>query len=57
MAVRGIQTGRAGVTTGVRAKNLKVWLHEATRKKELVIQWWEKLISIMQVEFQEVRPP
>ena len=37
----------------MKAEHLKEWLRAATREKEPETETWEKVVSVIQVEFRE----
>ena len=49
--------GRAGGLSGMRTEDLKGWLWEATRKKELVRRSWELLVILLQRKFGDGTTP
>ena len=42
-----------GGPSGIREENLKVWLREAIREKDLDTIQWEKLVSVINMAFQK----
>ena len=56
-SVRKLWAGRTGGISGMKAEKLKTWIREATSEKEPDIEKWDKLVSIMQVVFQDGHIP
>ena len=52
-AVRGLKRGRAGVPSGMRAEDLKGWLQDASREKNLVKHQWRLLVRLAQRTFKD----
>ena len=51
------RSGRAGGTSGIKAEHLKAWLRSATRKKDKDTKTCDKVVSVIQVAFQEGNIP
>ena len=51
--VRKIRLGRVVGPLGMKAEHLKAWLQAATREKEPDTETWDKLVSVIQLEFWE----
>ena len=51
--VRKLRSGRAVGPLEMKAEHLKEWLRAATREKEPETETWEKVVSVIQVEFRE----
>ena len=52
-AVRGLKGGRAGGLSGIRAEDLKGWLCEASREKNLVRRRWRLLVRLTRRTFED----
>ena len=50
--VKGIHTGQAGGTSGMRKEHLKAWLREAKSEKDPITKRWETVVSITNMVFQ-----
>ena len=50
-AVKKIRSGRSGGSLGMKAEHLKAWLQAARREKETDTETWDKVVSVIQVEF------
>ena len=51
MTVQGLKGGRAGDPPVICVEDLKGWLREAKRKKDLERRIWEFVVRLMQVTF------
>ena len=47
-SVRGMKGGKAGGPSGIHAEDLKLWIWEATRKKEPARRRWDLFVVLVQ---------
>ena len=57
MTVRGLEGGRAGGSSGMRAKYLKGWHQEANRDKDTEGRRWEPMVRLVHVIFRDGTVP
>ena len=50
-AVQGLKGGRAGIPSGMRMEDFKVWIRDAKREKYPMRRSWELAVRIAQLEF------
>ena len=56
-AVRGLKWGRAGLTSGIRAEDLKGLLQKTSRENNLVRRRWQLLVRLIQSTFGDMVVP
>ena len=52
-SVRKLRAGRAGGPSGMKVEHLKAWLQVVIREKGKDTKTWDKVVSVIQVEFWE----